>query len=308
MQENEVIIVDGIGPKEFDELIDACIRYAIISKPFTIRRVGGLSLKHAIANIFKGKLAEALFRCFCEKNDIFLDWKTPSTPFWMTDKRDFIYQHTEWDIKNNYIYHSHDILQPYPYTQLPALIPNRRQGDQWDKRNEIKNHKISHSTGYIFTFIKGATVADGNRTSDFFSFEITEEQLSLLERAEKKYAGYPAKEKPFDEKRFWNEMEKRGDLNYIKIHHRPYLIITAYATNDHWQCFKNTGPMDLKNSYQTSVDPFWYRKNLKGTINFLNGTIRTTITNATAPIKDLPSFASLFPKLKSTIRNGRFKV
>jgi hypothetical protein len=66
--------------------------------------------------------------------------------------------------------------------------------------------------------------------------------------------------------------------------------------------------MDLKNSYQTSVDPFWYRKNLKGTINFLNGTIRTTITNATAPIKDLPSFASLFPKLKSTIRNGRFKV
>jgi hypothetical protein len=307
MIENDVIIVDGFSNDEFDALTDACIRYAIISKPFTIRRIDRQSLQQAVLNIFKGKLAEALFRCFCEKNNIILDWVSPSTPFWKIDKRDFIYQQTEWDIKNNYIYHSHDILHPYHYTDLPALIPNRKQGDQWDKRLETKNPGICNSVGHIFTFIRGANIENGKRGNDFYTFEITREQLELIERAEKKYGGHPVAEEPFKEDRFWAEMKKRGGYNFIKINFRPFLIITAYATANHWHFFRDTGPLDISNHYQSAIQPQWYSRSPKGSVNFLNGTLWPTITNATAPIHKLPSFASLFPQLKDTIVYGKFK-
>ncbi len=302
MSENEIIVVDQIPPADYDSLLKSCIRYALISKPFTIRRVGNQSLDQAILNIFKGKLAEALFRYFCEKNDIPADFDACSTPFWQVDNRDFILNGKEWDIKNNFIYHPGDVLTAYPYTHLPALIPNRKPGDQWDSRDEIKNPGLSHGTAYVFTFLKGASIKNGKRHNHFYDFRISAEQLQLIEKLEKRYNGKAPDAQPFTEEQFWNEMQKRGSLDFIELNYRPSLIITARADQSHWNLFKNTGPGDTNNNFQQYIKPYWYRKSGRGSINFMNRTFWTTLTNATCPVSVLPSFLSLFPQLRENIR------
>ena len=301
----ETIIIDQIPPADYNALLNTCIRYALISKPFTIRRVGNQSLDQAILNIFKGKLAEALFRYFCEKNDIPADFDACSTPFWEVDNRDFILNGKEWDIKNNFIYHSGDVFTAYPYTNLPALIPNRKPGDQWDSRNEIKNPGLSRGTAYVFTFLKGASIENGKRHNHFYDFRISAEQMSMLEKLEKRYQGKSVSAQPFTEEQFWAEMEKRGSLDFIELNYRPQLIITARADQSHWHLFKNTGPGDPDNNFQQYLKPYWYCKSGRGSINFMNRTFWTTLTNATCPVSALPSFLSLFPQLRENIRCGR---
>jgi hypothetical protein len=306
MKENEVIIVDQISEDEYNTLSNVCAGYAIISKPFTIRRIGGQTLNQAILNIYKGKLAEALFWYFCRKNQIELDWETPLTPFWQIDKRDFIFQDTEWDIKNNFIYHPGEPAKAFKYTDLPALVPNKKLGDQWDARKRIKNKNICSKTGFIFSYLKGAELLDGKRVQDFCNINLTPEQADFLQRAEQRYLGRPAPREPFLEEFFWKEMDKRGDNNYVTLNFQPNLIITGYATEEHWHLFKNTGPKDQDNNFQSDGKKQWYVKTSKGTLNFLNGSLWATINNATAPVKELPSFLSLFPQLKENMVLGHF--
>ncbi|MFN2394764.1 MAG: hypothetical protein ABR597_03655 [Bacteroidales bacterium] len=305
MIENEIIIVDQIPPADYDALLNECIRYAMISKPFTIRRVANQSLAQAILNIFKGKLAEELFRYFCEKNDIPADFDGCTTPFWQTDNRDFILNDLEWDIKNNYIYHPGDVLTSYNYFDLPALIPNRKPGDQWDSRDEIKNPGLCKGTGYVFTFLKGASIENRKRQNHFYNFSISAEQMSLIEKLEKRYRGKSHFEQPFTEQQFWDEMKKRGSLDFIELNYRPNLVITARADQSHWYLFKNTGPGDAHNNFQQYLKPYWYRKSGRGSINFMKRTFWTTLTNATCPVSALPSFLSLFPQLRDNINCGR---
>ncbi len=306
MKENEVIIVDQINEDEYNTLSDVCAGYAIISKPFTIRRIGGQTLNQAILNIYKGKLAEALFWYFCRKNKLPLDWETPLTPFWQTDNRDFVYQKTEWDIKNNFIYHQGDEFKDLNYTDLPALIPNRKLGDQWDARVRIKNKGVCTQSGFIFTFLKGAELLDGKRVQDFCSINLTPYQVEFLQRAERKYNGLPARWEPFQEDVFWAEMNKRGDNKFITLNFQPQLVITGYATKDHWHLFKKTGPRDINNNYQDLDSKQWYTKTSRGTMNFLNGTLWATISNATTPVKELPSFLSMFPILSENMVSASF--
>ena len=61
MNENEVIIVDGISNADYDSLIMDCVKYAIISLPFTVDRIGLHDSEKRALNIAKGKIAEATF-------------------------------------------------------------------------------------------------------------------------------------------------------------------------------------------------------------------------------------------------------
>ncbi len=314
MTEDEVIIVDGIPDKEYDAIVNECIRYAIISKPFTIRRIDKQTILQAIINIFKGKIAEAIFQFFCRSNNIILDWDTCATPFWQIDKRDFILNGYEWDIKNNYLFHSLDMLGSYRYIDLPCLIPNRfnpgpkRPGDQWYTRNEIMNPSINlQGASYIFSFLKAADLQYGKRGIEFYRSCITEKQLNFIDQLEKYYKGIPVDSEPFTEKWFWQIIDSKGGSNYIQLNFRPYLIITGYANSNHWHYFKDTGPFDRDNNWRTYIRPTWYNKTYTGSCNFMNGTLWTTITNATVPASYLPSFSSIFPKLRNTIKFGRFR-
>ncbi|KAA6340376.1 hypothetical protein EZS27_011751 [termite gut metagenome] len=300
MIENEVIIVNGIPDDNYQMLIEECVKYAIISLPFTVDRMSIPNAVKRALNITKGKVAEALFKYFCNSNNIHPDFDSCTTPFWTIDKKDFLLNDGEWDIKNNFLYHTNDLLQSYNYTNLPALIPNSFSGDQWSKRDEhIFN--TNHESNFLFTFLKNADLVNGNRGEEFLEIVLTNDQQSFINELYDKYEGRPQSCQPFFEQWFWDEMNKRGGHQYFEIHFKPCLIITAYANSNYWNLFKNTGRLDNANNFQTHLNPPWYIKTPKGSCNFLSGTLWTTTTNSTIPVSQLPSFLSLFPTLRNNI-------
>lgn len=305
MTENEVIIVDGFTENEYNSLIVDCVKYAILSLPFTVNRMSISDENQRILNIAKGKIAEALFQLFCIKNNIQIDFDSCTTPFWTVDKRDFILKKNEWDIKNNFIYHKKNGFQGN-YVDLPALVPNRFEGDQWFKRNE---NLIAGNEGvsFLFTFLKNADLTNGRRGKEFLEIHINEKQENFIGELYLEYKGNPQSREPFTSQFFWDKMNQLGNDKYYTLHAKPSLIITGYADNTHWSLFKDTGPYDRYNNFQTYINPRWYTKSGKGSCNFLNGTLWTTITNSTIPIAELPSFLSLFPNLKGNLKAAKTK-
>ena len=152
MFENEVIVVNRIPHSEYRIIVVHALEYAILSIPFTYDRMEIPDLQRKILNIAKGKIAEGLFQYFCTQNDIPADFKSCETPFYQADHRDFILIGKEWDIKNNFLYHQGIVLNDHHYVDLPALIPNRGNWDQWGKRLIQKSNQTS-ATGFVFTYL-----------------------------------------------------------------------------------------------------------------------------------------------------------
>ncbi len=305
MNENEVIIVDGISNADYDSLIMDCVKYAIISLPFTVDRIGLHDSEKRALNIAKGKIAEAIFRFFCDANNIHPDFNICATPFWTVDKRDFILNGNEWDIKNNFYYCNGDTYNG-SYTTFPALIPNRGDGDQWSKRNE-NMHPGSNGVEFLFTFLKGANLNNDSRGQEFLEINIAPAQLRFISDLYNQYQGLPQEQEPFTNDYFWHRFSNLGGMNLFTLHSRPSLIITAYANHNHWELFQDTGPYDRENHLRNSLDPNWYTKYNSGSIGFLNRTIWTKITNKTCMVSCLPSFLSLYPHLRNNIVYGRIK-
>ena len=304
MNEDEVIIVDTIPEDEYLALVEESVKYAIISLPFTIDRMRIPNEKQRALNIAKGKLSEELFKFFCINNNIDVDFETCTTPFWTIDKKDFLLDGFEWDIKNNFIYHAGDILTEYNYSDLPALIPNRHAGDQWSKRN---SSELSNSNGsrYLFTFIKNTDLINGERGEEFLKIVLSSEQHSFLRSLYEQYNGLPQQSAPFTEDWFWEEFESYGNDTKFEITFKPSLIITGYAGVENWNSFLDTGPYDRNYNLQTYLERGWYQRYRSGAISFLNKTLWTKITNKTCPISSLNSFLSEFPHLLNEINYGR---
>ena len=282
MTENEIIIVDSVPEKEYLRILHRALDYALISIPFTIDRMSLKNLEKQIINIAKGRLAEGLLWFFFKHNSIKADFKSCTTPFYQTDKRDFLLNGLEWDQKNNFIYHEGNLLTDSNYTDLPALVPNRHTKDQWAKRTAYK-FKNSRGVSFIFTFLKGADLISGQRGESFLSINLSDEQQMLLHKINKKYKGFTQEKKPFEEDAFRRGFFESKRLNeIISVNFLPLLIITAYADQRHWHLFQNTNHAD-----------------------FLNGTIKTKIKNSTCCIKELPSFLSLFPHLRDEIHYAK---
>ena len=303
MRESEVIIVDGIPTHLYDSLLDKCVRYALISLPFTVDRMAIPDEKQRALNIAKGKIAEELFKCYCDANGIHPDFDSCSTEFWTVDNRDFILNGSEWDIKNNFIYTQGDLLNAN-YTDLPALVPNRFNGDQWTKRAQ---NLLAGANGveFLFTFLKNASLQNGTRGREFLEINLSDAQHRFLRELYSKYRGELQNIEPYTKDWFWNEMESRGATNFYRLNFRPHLVITGFANRMNWEQFRDTGPFDRNNNWQTYTQPRWYTKSAKGSCNFLNGTLWTTITNATLPISNLNSFLNLFPHLGHNMNYGR---
>ena len=281
MKEDEVIVVDGIGHADYDSLITDCVKYAIISLPFTVNRMDIPDFKKRAKNIDKGKIAEALFQLFCRANNINADFDACATPFWTVDNRDFLLNGYEWDIKNNFYYCSGDIYSG-KYTHFPALIPNRYDGDQWSKRDCCR-HLGANGVKFLFSFLKGADLENDERGQEFLDINMSQDQLNLISKLHKYYNGQPQQKRPFSEDKFWKRFGN-GDTSLFSLHNRPSLVITAVAGEGDWDKFQNTDPT-----------------------KFLNGTICTKITNKTCPISQLPSFLSLYPHLREKIVLGHIR-
>jgi hypothetical protein len=311
MQENEVIIVDGISPDAYETIVSYAVNYAIISLPFTVNRMGISSETKRALNIAKGRIAEGLFRYFCMQNRIDVDFETCTTPYWTVDKRDFLFQGKEWDLKNNFFAIPKG-ESGCRYTDLPALVPNRfspdqyypNRADQWHKR---LNKKFPGSDGvaYLFTFLKEAELEGGERKNPFLEIRLSEDQTKLIRELYDKFGGRIQEREPYPEDRFREAINKRGDGPHFILHERPHLIITAYATEEHWQLFRNTGPADHDYNYKDYLGNGWYTKNTDGACSFLDQTLRTRITNATVPVSYLPSFLSLVSPITNGLILGR---
>lgn len=295
MTEHDILITDF--PYDiYNEIVSKQIEYSIISIPFTIDRMNQMErygiqqgIKNRIENIFKGKIAEALFESFAAYNNLSTDFLSCTTPYYQVDKRDFLYKNIEFDIKNNFIYH---IDADYNlYTHLPAMIPNRSNRDQWASR---LNSHLGQSVSYLFSFMKGADLVNGQRGVSFLEINISQSQSDFLYKLWQEYKGEPQQNEPFKTEWFWNEMEKRGDLNFFELKSRPNLVLCGIADHQNWDSFKDVGPYSL-NNYMNEPIINWYRKvGQKNSIKFLNGEIWGTITNRTIPIIHLKPFADVF--------------
>lgn len=281
MTESEVIFVDRIPRESYNQIVTRGLEYAVISIPFTFDRMNIPDLKQKILNIAKGKVAEGLFKFFCSHNGINLDTETCETPFYQADNRDFILNGIEYDIKNNFLYHTNSTLINQNYIDLPALVPNRGTWDQWNKRT---NKYFTHTTGvgYIFTFLKN--LDSYVRNMNFINLNITPRQEQYIREQYRMYGGRHQDIEPFNENEFWTNFRNYGgDLNF-SLSHYPILVITAYAHQNHWNLFNDSG---------------------EGRIAYCNGTLTTIINNKFCSIRNLPSFYSLFRL--DNINLGRLK-
>lgn len=277
MLAHDIIIIDKIPERIQDRIVNKAINYALLSISFTYNRMDLNKLANRIQNIAKGKIAELMFQFFMKENRLEVNFSSCQTPFYKPDKRDFLMAEYEWDIKNNFV-RSADTLSLKQLIELPALIPNRPSykyfTDQWEKRN-IMLHPTSNGARYVFTFMQ-RPIRD-----DFIDVYIHPNLRAFFESVKKEFPYVKKGQAPFTESWFWNEMSK-VDFPTYRIKQKLKLYITSWAGDEHFKYFYNTEKQNF------------------------NQLIFTLINNKTIKVHRLPSFASLFPKLKVEMKYGRF--
>jgi len=275
VNESEIIVHKCSSDDEFKLLSQRAFQYALISLPFTVDRMKLRNIKSRILNIYKGKLAEGLLENFALQNQLKIDFEAGESGFWTRDLFDFSYRGIEWDLKNNFT-HAQEALPPGEYLNLPALVPNRHQEDQWQKAQK------SDKKGFLFSFMTQ------NEFPNQKQIKLSGAQTEFVKQLNT--GDVDRNEKPFQESWFFEELEKRGPKPQIEHSQIPNLVITGYCLPEHYAQFLDTDGIDHFN--YAMFGGKWYTLDDKNRLNFRGGLIRTRIRNATCPIAALPSFKS----------------
>lgn len=259
----------------YDRLVTDSIKYALLSLPYTINRMKLRDIRSRITNIAKGKISEKIFLHFCEQNAIPVQTEKCQTPFYLPDKKDFIMGREEWDIKNNFLRHTGPILSLDNYLNLPALIPNRGEWDQWTKKDICLHTPETETVCYLFSFMKG-----WEGRAPFLSIELTDDQISFISELSTHRKN---KETPYTEDWFWTKMTTLGDGNPFNYHlnFHSELILCGVAQKKDFIHFKKLIPQ-----------------------NFQNGLFQTRINNMGLEIKNLSSFLTFYPRLAEKMDCG----
>lgn len=277
MLARDIIIVDELPERIANSIVNKSINYALISISFTHKKMDIKKLDERIQNITKGKIAELMFHYFILQNHLKVNFESCQTPFYLPNKRDFLMDEYEWDIKNNFV-RTHKNPSPQQLENLPALIPNRASTmyftDQWEKRLEMKHH-TSNGLRYVFTFMERPL------RNDFIDIRCHSNLYSFYERIKTDYPYQHKKGPPFTESWFWNEISK-VDFPIFQLNQKLSLYITAWAGMEHFDLFYNTEKRNF------------------------GRLIYTRIRNKTMMIHQLPAFSSIFHKLRETMTCGRF--
>jgi len=263
MNSAELITYTVDDQNKQNRLVRDAIDYALLSIPFTFDRLANRNLTKNILNIAKGKFAENYFYHFCHENQVILDTSSLSTPFYQADKKDFLYNGIEWDIKNNYLQHNNELLSADEYLDQLGLIPNRGPWDQWSKREKL-NRPNSLGSGYIFTFMKKG---DLDSQTDFLKIQMNLDQKNFMLDLYEKYQGKHQYDSPYESEDFWNKFHALGPTYDFEISHFPNLVITGVAQKSDFPKFFQVKPSDMKSQY-----------------------LRTIIENMGIAIRDLTSF------------------
>lgn len=276
MDASEIIIHRLSSSDEFDLLVKKAFSYSLLSLPFTVDRMRLKNIKSRILNIYKGKLAEAVLENWAQAKGFPLNFKSGESGFWTRDLYDFSFEGIEWDLKNNFT-HSASILPPVEYLMLPALVPNRHGEDQWLRAVNSKNK------GFLFSFMSQEEFPSPGQIS------LSGAQTQFIQEVNQ--SDVDRDEKPFEENWFFEELKKRGSEPVIEHSIIPALVITGYATSQHYPKFLDTDGIEHFN--YAMFGGKWYELDPKNRLNFRKGLVRTRIRNATCPIVGLPSFKSL---------------
>lgn len=261
-------------PERYALLVKKAFAYAVLSLPFTVNRMDIKDIPTRLANIAKGKLAEGLVHDCLGHLGVQADFDSCSTPFYALDRRDFLWNGLEWDIKNNLLSRKGLGVGAQELGRLPALVPNRFLGDQWGQRS-TRHHNQATGTAFLFTFMVGR-LAQGPLISHLLQAQLNKDQLALIERLWAKYKGSNPKALPFETQRLWDKWQE------ISLPHEApwftwgyispiYLVAVAYAP--HWGRFVPCGP----------------RK-------FDVGSLSTRIPNMMARVDELVSFSTYMGK------------
>lgn len=218
----------NIAESKLNAIVEEQVKYGVISIPFTYDRMGyRMDIVRRIRNIVKGKVAEEIFYQFSKEigQTIGLNISVSQcqTPFYKIDKRDFVWQNIEWDIKNNFV------LLPFNkihFDDLPALVPS----DQWSKRNQTKISGTS-GVGFFFTFMEKSS------SGEPINIVLSDSQDDFLRSLYRKYDGKEQENAPYSESWFFN---KFGKINYT---HRfeQRILIAGYCHPSMFSLFHEEG-------------------------------------------------------------------
>jgi len=266
MSASKFILLNKIPQSVQDDACRQALEYALFSLPFTVNRMAIDDINKRLENIVKGKIAEQIMLDFLIHHAFQLDIKSCETPYYLPDKRDFLLDNYEWDIKNNFL-NIDDLSQINDMKQLPALIPNRFDGDQWSKRLKLQ-FENKKSLICIFTFMPNKT-ANGAK---LFNINLNSDQEKLLKQNLEMWAGSKPTSPPFEESDLRKLFTtKQSITESIRRNTDFQILITAIAGANQWKLFENKPPS-----------------------SFVSGIIKTRITNQFCEVGKLPSFYELF--------------
>lgn len=249
MNSDEIILYKINDSAEQKKIMNMAIDYAILSIPFTFDRLGNRNLTKNILNIAKGKFAESYFYSYCDSQDLNYECGPVTTPFYQADKKDFVLNDFEWDIKNNFLVHDEHTLNANEYLDQLALIPNRGAWDQWSKRNS-KNLQDTKGTGYVFTYMKKGTPNDKN---EFLKINMNLAQKNLMLDLYEKYEGKNQHQKPYGDDEFWEKFYSVGPEYNYELTEFPTLVICGIALENDFQKFRQIKPSSIYSKYLRTI-------------------------------------------------------
>ncbi len=286
MKAGDVIFYNLKDFKVAQSGIERATRYAILSLPYTVNRMAIGKSNSRLRNIIKGKFAEFLLEQYAKEQGLGMDFTAGETPFWERDRFDFAWNGMVWDLKNNFT-RKPGLLDAEDYIKLPALIPNRFDGDQWSCRDDFPDEY--NGKGYVFTFM---SMNEQDSGKSFFDLVLKRGHLDFIESLIESKSDEDEQKALMVEREFWKEFDQLGPWS-VTLNYVPSLIICGVATNDTYSFFADIDGYDhLGYALYTGR---WYLRD-GNRLNFRNGQLFTRIKNAACPMEALPSFNSVFGK------------
>ncbi len=270
------------------QVVSESIRYALLSFPFTVNRMRLVNIQQRIGNIVKGKIAEGLLREYARQRGLPFDFEAGATPYFLPDRFDFSFGKYAFDLKNNFIYHQGDMLEPDAYMKLPALVPHRFEGDQWSKRDAVvqTGQGDELEKAFLFSYLKQA---DQRNAPPFLRLFFNVKGTAFLEGIANDHKGIMPETAPYDADAQIALLKSRHAVPDFKLFAMPALVITGMATKNDWKLFGDTDGISEHAYYHYTGK--WYEVRDDGGLAFCSGQIHTRIRNATCPVGFLPPFS-----------------
>jgi hypothetical protein len=252
------VVLDQVDSETLNNAKQLALEYALISKPFTYNRMR-LPIRKCVENIAKGKFAESLVVSVLKRGGLTIDVDSCRTPFWLRDRRDFVFDDYEWDIKSIFL---HRLPPNGRFEDCPALVPNKSPTDQWATREIRYVPNAVAGPCYLFVFFGPLTI----------TININKSQESFLSKLCARYREVEAPSEPFRSDWFFDEFPDLDKVS-MELSTSPVLAITGVATTGEWGRFVSRPPGPVL------VD---------GVVIY-----RTAIENMACRSGDLPSFSGI---------------